>query len=345
METRNNDIEELVFGYFAQDLTPAQEQELLDWLQQDPAHKKIYARLADEWAVAHVPLFIANRQKALDHFFDQQQQREHPRKQSRMRSFSFVRYVAAAILALVTLGATVYLMHQHGANERYAQEGSATLPTSSEMSTPMGMTMQMLLPDGTKAWMNAGSTLSYTYNETAKLREVHLEGEAFFDVVPDATRPFVVYSDELAIQVLGTSFNVKAYANDPQVKVALVSGSVNVKLQQTDEAMDFTLSPERMLTFYKADECVAITHFKKQNVLAWKNGDLRFENLSFAAIARDLERKFDVRIHMESQQLPKEIFTGSFSAAYSLNQILDEVDVENKYQWRKENGELIISDK
>lgn len=338
-------IEDLILGYFAKELTDEQERELLEWLNADPAHRQTLSKMADWWATAHIPLFMTNRQSALNGFFDLPNQKDHPGRKSRMFKLTFIRNIAAAILALVAVGSISYYIGQQGSRDSLT-EFLASQQVFSEVITPLGATSKVLLPDGSQAWVNAGTHLTYTYNYGQGVREVYLDGEAYFDVVPDKDHPFVVKSNAMDIKVLGTSFNVKSYPDDNQIKVALVTGSVNVKVSQPEkEAMDFTLSPERMLTFNKESSSVEIAEFRERDVLAWTTGELKFENLTFATIARDLERKFDVQIHIESERLQREIFSGSFSSDYSLDQILREVDMERRYSWVQRKDELIIRDK
>ncbi|WP_277466883.1 FecR domain-containing protein [Parabacteroides sp. PF5-6] len=338
-------IEDLILGYFAQELTASQEEELLRWLQADPAHRAIFSRMSDGWATAHVPLFMANRRAALDGFFGQQDQVDHPGSKSRMFNFTFFRNVAAVFVALVMVGAFAYALGK-GESRGELTAFMAAQQVCSEVATPLGATSKVQLPDGSRAWLNAGSCLTYTYNYARGIREVQLEGEAYFDVAPDKEHPFVVKSNNLDIKVLGTRFNVKSYANDEQVKIALVSGSVNVKVnQQEKEAMDFMLTPDRMLTFDKESNSVEIGAFRKRDVVAWTIGELTFDNQPFTQIAKDLERKFNVQIRIESERLRDDIFSGSFSSNYSLDQILREVDVERRYTWTTRKDEVIIRDK
>lgn len=338
-------IEDLLFSYFAGELTEEQDQELLEWLQEDPTHKEILSEMSDWWATAHVPFFASTKRTNFNDFFGHLTKKDHPGNKSRIPRLTFIRNIAAAIMALTLIGSVSYYM---GKKEQQ-KEIAAFLDQQnivSEITTPMGATTRVTLPDGSEAWVNAGTTLVYKYNYGAGIREVQLNGEAYFDVKPDKEHPFIVKSNELDIKVLGTSFNVKSYMNEEAVKVALVTGSVHVQVNQVDkEAMDFTLSPDRMLTFNKESHNVEVSEFRAQDAMAWTKGRLIFENLPFPQIAKDLERKFNVRINIESKRLQKEIFSGSFSADHSLDRILREVDMEKRYRLIHKEDEIIIRDK
>lgn len=105
------------------------------------------------------------------------------------------------------------------------------------------------------------------------------------------------------------------------------------------------LAPERMLSYNKETNCVKMSEISAADVVAWTKGGLRFHNRSFARIAKDLERKFNVPIRVQSRSLGGEMFTGSFPDTFSLDEILREIDVEHKYVWRREKGTVVIRDK
>ena len=161
-------------------------------------------------------------------------------------------------------------------------------------------------------------------------------------------RPFVVKSGKLDIRVLGTCFNVKAYDNEETIDVALVSGKVNVHLDddnKEEKAKDIVLVPNRMISYNKETSQVKMSKVDGASIYAWTNGRIEFDKQPFDRIARDLERKFNVQIRINSESLHKEIFSGSFSADQTLDYILREVDVEKKYTWKQIGNEFIIEDK
>lgn len=200
-------------------------------------------------------------------------------------------------------------------------------------------------------------------------REVWLEGEAYFEVAPDSLRPFIVRSEKLRVRVTGTHFDVRAYPDEEIVDVALVSGKVyvcpddspagsagaassapragnrGVAAPRTAAHKEVELVPDRMLSYNKETNCVQLSEISGADVSAWTKGSLRFHDRSFRRIAKDLERKFNVPIRVESRSLAREVFTGSFPEALSLDEILREIDVEHKYVWRREKGTVVIRDR
>ena len=110
-------------------------------------------------------------------------------------------------------------------------------------------------------------------------------------------------------------------------------------------AGDVTLTPNRKLSFNKQTNKVRVSEVDAKDALSWMDGSLKFSEQPFMSIAKDLERKFNVRICVESDPLRKEIFSGSFTKDYSLDKILREVDVDHKYVWTRSGDEIIIKDK
>lgn len=196
-------------------------------------------------------------------------------------------------------------------------------------------------------------------------REVWLQGEAYFEVSPDTLRPFIVRSEKLRVRVAGTRFDVRAYPEEETVDVSLVSGKVYVRPDdagtgaERDAApeaaaasrsarptrKEVELAPDRMLSYNKETNCVQVSRISGADALAWTEGRLKFRDRPFTRIAKDLERKFNIPIVVRSRTLAGEVFTGSFPAALSLEEILREIDVEHKYAWRREGGALVIRDK
>lgn len=192
-------------------------------------------------------------------------------------------------------------------------------------------------------------------------REVWLQGEAYFEVSPDTLRPFIVRSEKLRVRVAGTRFDVRAYPDEETVDVSLVSGKVYVRPDDAETGAErdaaaasrsarptrkeVELAPDRMLSYNKETNCVQVAEISGADALAWTEGRLKFRDRPFTRIAKDLERKFNIPIVVGSRALSGEIFTGSFPAALSLEEILREIDVEHKYAWRWEKGTLVIRDK
>lgn len=160
------------------------------------------------------------------------------------------------------------------------------------VANPSGKIQVVMLPDSSKVWLNASTIIRYA-KSFKKDRQVSLEGEAYFEVTRDADRPFVVEADDLATTVLGTSFNVKAFKSDRSTKISVISGMVKVTNNSKELGI---LSPSDELKFDRRNKTRTIASVDTNNVLAWKNGKLKFNGESFAEIAVVLESWYGVHI-------------------------------------------------
>ncbi|MEQ8553983.1 MAG: FecR domain-containing protein [Cyclobacteriaceae bacterium] len=155
----------------------------------------------------------------------------------------------------------------------------------------IGQKVSFFLPDGTHVNLNSGSSLYYYENLETSTREVTLEGEAFLNVKKDKARPFIVQTKHLSARVLGTSFNVKAYPNEVNTKIALVTG----KLKVTSEKLSpHVLSPNQMAVFDQSDLSTEIKSFDPEKIICWKDNVLLFDEVGLKEIITILGRWYGV---------------------------------------------------
>ncbi|HKZ37912.1 MAG TPA: FecR domain-containing protein [Chryseolinea sp.] len=190
--------------------------------------------------------------------------------------------------------------------------------------THEGNKMNIVLPDETKVWLNADSRLTYASDFMAgEDRQVYLEGEAFFDVTPDASRPFIVSTSGIAVKVLGTAFNVKSYPNDQKIQTTVVRGKVSVESTGKKNGQLVMLSPNQRAVFTKESEkIVREEKVDSEEDTLWKDGWIIFDDKPFGYIIETLERWYNVKIIMEDSYS----LTCTFSAKFkdkSLEEVLD----------------------
>lgn len=162
---------------------------------------------------------------------------------------------------------------------------------------PKGMKSSLVLSDGSRVVLNAGSKISFPHPLGETYREVHLEGEAFFDVKKDPSRPFRVFTGGMVTTVLGTSFNVKAYPQDGEVKVALATGRVII--DNLDKVVGTqVLRPGEELVYVKAKDTFHKTTFDAKEVLSWKDNILFFKNADEPTVISRLENWYGVDIRV-----------------------------------------------
>lgn len=178
-----------------------------------------------------------------------------------------------------------------------------------KLTTPQGGTYQITLSDGTKVRLNAASTLKYPSRFSGQTREVEITGEAYFEVMSNADKPFKVFSKGQEIEVVGTVFNVQVYADEPEVKTTLVEGSVQI-VNRMSKAVH-KLQPGEQSTVLNGNTRVAQVDVSEYT--AWKDGLFRYNNQPLEAIMRNLSRWYGVKVIYEDETLKNERFVGMVS--------------------------------
>lgn len=169
---------------------------------------------------------------------------------------------------------------------------------------PIGQKSVLLLSDGTKVWVNAATRISYMNDFTHRTtRDVYLEGEAFFEVAHNPDQPFIVHTSGIDIKVLGTSFNVKCYPEEETIETTLVNGKVQI--QQSDakgnRIGDVELKPNQRAVFNKESKVINIEQVTEGNGGSWRQEKLVFDGESIDDVFRQMERWYNVRIHVENK--------------------------------------------
>jgi len=187
-----------------------------------------------------------------------------------------------------------------------------------ELRTPNGGTYALTLADGTKVWLNAASSLKYPVKFDAEKRQVEVEGEAYFAVAHDQEQPFKVVSRGQEIEVLGTAFNVSAYADDGDVKTTLVEGSVQLMAKGSGTRIQLRPNEQAILK----NGTLKTRQVDIQRFIAWKNGDFYFDETPLADMMKELSRWYDVEVQYE-KTIPQEFFNGGMSRNVSLDTVLE----------------------
>ncbi|GAB3651525.1 FecR family protein [Echinicola sediminis] len=208
-------------------------------------------------------------------------------------------------------------------------------------SNPRGQKTSFYLPDKTKVTLNSASSLSYSTDFKGKIREVFLEGEAYFDVSHDSLRSFLVRSGEVITQVHGTAFNVSAYPAE-QVSVALERGLVSVYPSQvTEPTIPFYLKPGEMLAVRQRFEKSKKSNFDYGKEFGWKDGQLVFNKTDLNELVAMLERWYDVNISVTGEVNDSWRVSGVFINE-SLENVLKGISYARNIQYELNNDQVII---
>lgn len=264
------------------------------------------------------------------------------------RTWRAARVLKIAAVFLVPVGCLYLYFELKGPNKMLA---------SNEIITKKGSTSQVKLPDGTSVWLNSDSRLVYSKDFGTVNREVKLTGEAFFEVVHDGHKPFIIHTDKIDIADLGTSFNVKAYEKDPTVEAVLVKGSIEVTFHDSP-AEKIILKPNEKLVVRKDRALTAgslkddgLPKIKLNNIhllddstvaeTAWTRNRLVFDNQRLSDIAHLLERRFDVEVEIKDSEIAEAPYTGDYEQE-TLMQILTYMSLSKPFRYTIQGRKVII---
>ncbi|WP_291908814.1 FecR family protein [Chitinophaga sp. CB10] len=233
-------------------------------------------------------------------------------------------------------GATVILQ-----NGQLAYQGTGNGVSYNTMATPKGRKFRLQLPDGTLVWMNAASKLRFPTAFTGTDRTVELSGEAYFEVAQQPNRPFRIrLADDTYIAVLGTSFNVNAYADEANISTTLLQGAVRVQRNNIGQL----LKPgQQMQLDPRGNNFTIVNNVDTASVMAWKNGILNFQDKKLTAVMRLLERWYDIEVVYQGTP-PDVTFYGEIGCDVNLSSVLNFLQESGIY-FSMENNKLIVGAK
>ena len=233
---------------------------------------------------------------------------------------------------------------------RYDKVGGAVAGNTlayNTLTTPRGRQYQIVLPDGSKVWLNAASSITYPVAFSGDDRTVTITGEAYFEVTKNKTRPFRVKVNDVEVAVLGTVFNINSYGDEGSIKTTLLEGSVKVThtgsqgvLLQPGQQAQAAVGIESGAGIKSAAGIKVVSHPDIEQVMAWKNGLFNFEGADLKTVLRQLGRWYDVDVVFEGN-VPDRKFGGEMSRDLNLSQVLKSLE-KLEIKFRIEGKKLIV---
>lgn len=236
---------------------------------------------------------------------------------------------------------------QKGTNLNYTNAVANKLPEElvwNKLTIPYGKVFEIVLSDKTIVHLNAGSSIRYPVQFLkGQDRNVFLEGEAFFEVTKNTDQPFVVHTDNMNVEVLGTKFNVSSYPEDPTINTVLVEGSVSINSNlDTKEPQKTMLRPGHKLDWEKQKGSIALNKVDTTIYTAWIEGRIVFEHMPFNNILKKLERRYNVSITNNNPNLATETFTASFDIE-TIDQVLMSFSKNYNFTYNIDKNQITIN--
>lgn len=216
-----------------------------------------------------------------------------------------------------------------------------------KISTPRGGQYQLTLPDGTRVWLNAASSLRYPTTFTGSERKVELTGEAYFEVTHTSlqhsktSQPFIVETGNMDVKVLGTHFNINAYEDEADIKTTLIEGSVDI-IPKQNKAQTLKLSPGQQSQWsYNSGIMNLVKDADIEQAIAWKNGLFKFNSSDLAKIMRQVSRWYDVDIIYEGN-VKEETFSGDIPRKEYASEVFKMLEMTKTVMFTIENKTVTI---
>ncbi|WP_316811909.1 FecR family protein [Pedobacter heparinus] len=210
--------------------------------------------------------------------------------------------------------------------------------TYNSLTTSRSETYQIILPDGSKVWLNAASSIKYPSTFAAlKKRVIELNGEAYFEISKDKERPFIVKTADQEVEVLGTHFNVNAYGDEEATKTTLLEGSVRINIGKAVAGM---LKPGQQGIL--SGDKLEIEPADIETELAWKNGFFRFNDEKLESIMRKISRWYDIEVVFENDALKKEPFAGVTTRFTNVSELLRMLELTGEVKFQIKGRQIRV---
>jgi len=205
------------------------------------------------------------------------------------------------------------------------------------LTTPRGGEYQVVLPDGSKVWLNAASSITYPVQFTGNERRVKLTGEAYFEVARNKEKPFYVTMSDAEVRVLGTHFNISAYSDDDAITTTLLEGSVQV----TKNHSVSLLKPGQQAVVNHRSDDIAVSEANIEDAMAWKNGYFIFNDDNITGIMKKVSRWYDVDVYYAAD-LSDQKFGGSYHRSKSIDELLQYLEMIGKVHFKVQERRITV---
>lgn len=308
---------ELLQRYVEGNVSAEEIQTVVDWLNEDEENVREFMALHKLYdiSVLNKSGYAKSTQQA--------------KKLFSYRKVAYELLKVAAILLLFWVGSSLFTRPSKEANIAVFQT----------LYVPAGQRAELTLADSTKVWLNAGSRLTYPTNFEKGTRSIELDGEAYFAVAHNEKQPFVVKTEKMNIEVLGTEFNVIAYSGSLLPEVSLLKGSV--ELSCSGIAGSYRMKPRETVRLVTGK--LVVSKIDDYDQFRWKEGLICFNNETVKTIMDKLQLYYDIRIDIQNIALLNNYYSGKFRTKDGVEQVLKVLQIEHKFSYTKNNELNLIT--
>jgi len=329
-EKENGNIDELIGKVLSSNATAEEEQALQLWMEQSDDNLRYFNDAKRIWN-ADQDIFLKinieqDRDSVKDKIIKKLTSGHLTLVQKLMR--------VAAVLFIPMLFALGWLMLNLPESDEYANE-IRIISNKDNVS-------ECILADGTEVWLNKDSELKLISSLKGETREVSLIGEAYFKVARNPQKPFIVHTDHLAVRVLGTSFNVKAFKDSKYVETTLDEGKVSISTGPGKNLTGYILLPGQQAVFNKSNNNVTIRNVDTGIYSSWRNGKYIFKDETLQNIVKNIERYYGVKIRFSNDSLKKLHFRGMIETNKTIFSALENFHKTTNINYKIGNKEIVL---
>ena len=321
-------MEEILTKYFLGELNRSKELELFQQMESDEQLRAEFIRMQNIQSLTRLVPHPSQEAEGEKGFVEFTRRLLAKKRQKRVRFM--LRYAA---ISLLLIASTFFLTRT-----MILQSNAPTAMNT--LYVPAGQRAQLTLHDGTQVWLNAQSTLTYPARFSGKRREVSVVGEAYFDVAEDRKKTFVITTQQLTMEVLGTEFNVYSYPEAGFIKTDLVEGSLKIS-SKLSPTVSVTLKPNEQVIV--KDGKMFVEEMQNSDYFLWKEGIYTFENERLIDIIEKLQLYYDVKIIVKDPEIFNVRYTGKFRQRDGIDEILRIIQKIQKFNIQKDIENNVIT--
>jgi transmembrane sensor len=317
------------------DCTSQELSALKKWLSDPETHSEVENWLLEYWASSPEIDSITLIETVFRQI--QEYEKEHqPKSGFSVRRILKVYQKVAAFLLIPVIGLGILF---------WVSQYNQPVGQYTETIAPRGQKSQIVLADGTKVWLNSDTKIKYPGNFNKNQRDVYLDGEAFFEVAKNEHQPFVVHTSQVNVKVLGTKFNIKAYADESDIETSLFEGKINLVLNNSlaENPVEKEVEPGQSLVYSKADHQLVAKKIPQDEINGWKNNQLIFKDDTFSNLVRRLERWYDVKVVYDEKQFNDRRLTVELYEGERLDRLMGIISLALSVDYKYEKGEIILT--
>lgn len=330
MSTR---IHEIIQKYFQNNQSKKVKKVFASWIRRDSNKEEKETAFMGVWDNLDIQADTST-EKSFDKLLSTIQVTNPVRRKEHVpfiRKFS--RVAAIIMLPILSVGITYYIMKDSVKIDNQVQ--------LVECIVPNGEIRTITLPDSSVVKVNSGSVLIYPQQFSGS-RDIFLNGEAYFTVTKDETKPFIVKTTDMDIEVLGTVFNVNAYTDSEKTSTTLESGKVNVRIKNTNYDQ-VILTPDECVTYNRSTGLFEKSSIKVENAIAWTDGNMVIQSMTINEVIKFVERKYAMEVFLNSNKYDHERITMKVRSDENINEFMDVLKfLVPQLKYKIENDKLYI---